>query len=317
MSFKFKLAPGLQAARSKMAVPCSPVSYNSINKILKSIQSLVETAPQKDCESILLSAHILLVEDNTVNQMVAVGILEKLGCTAEIAENGKVAVDRFIQGKFNLILMDYHMPVMDGLQATHIIRDHERQNRLESTPIVALTANVLKSELERYLNEGMNDYLSKPFTAEQLYDRLQKWICCNKDEQKEQAASQCRNPSFQDEEHTDEIEQHASLTRLQELESLLGNNYSYLINTFLTNSGKYLAELQEQCSRIRDVEEIARLAHNLKGTTGNIGAISMHKYAIQLEKLARENNLTVMPELLAEIENAFDAFRRVVQRKAS
>ncbi len=118
-------------------------------------------------------AEILLVEDNPVNQMVAKGMLLKLGCRVCLAENGEEALQQLEQHRPDLILMDCNMPVMDGYEATQRIRQDGRWTDL---PIIALTANALADERERCLKLGMNDYLAKPFRREDLISTLQRWL---------------------------------------------------------------------------------------------------------------------------------------------
>ena len=113
--------------------------------------------------------NILVAEDNSINQRVARFVLEKLGHTIDIAENGEVAVEKFINGDFDLLLMDIQMPVMDGLEATCKIRKLEMDSGLEKKiPIVAMTANTMKGDKEKFLKSGMNDYIGKPFKAAEL-----------------------------------------------------------------------------------------------------------------------------------------------------
>ncbi|GAB1722208.1 MAG: putative Hybrid histidine kinase [Nitrospira sp.] len=124
-----------------------------------------------------LAGHILVAEDNPVNREVACTMLELLGCTTAVAENGKEAVSAAENGSFDVILMDCHMPEMDGMTATGIIRTHERQQEPpRHTAIVALTANALEGDRQRCLAAGMDDYLTKPFTVNQLKTLLQRWL---------------------------------------------------------------------------------------------------------------------------------------------
>ncbi len=123
------------------------------------------------------SSHILLAEDNPVNREVAGSMLEILGCTTAFVENGKEAVDAVANHPFDLVLMDCHMPEMDGLTATGLIRTHERQSdQPRHTTIVALTANALEGDRDRCLAAGMDDYLAKPFTLAKLRELLQRWL---------------------------------------------------------------------------------------------------------------------------------------------
>jgi signal transduction histidine kinase/DNA-binding response OmpR family regulator len=119
---------------------------------------------------------ILLVEDNLVNQEVAREYLEEFGCEIQVAENGKQAVDAVETGSFDLVFMDCLMPVMDGFQASKLIRERERRGDITPLPIVALTANAFASDREKCLAAGMSDYLSKPFDPADIEVILRKWI---------------------------------------------------------------------------------------------------------------------------------------------
>ncbi|MNG09148.1 Sensor histidine kinase RcsC [compost metagenome] len=116
---------------------------------------------------------VLLVEDNPVNQLVAKGMLVKLGCEVTVAAHGVEALDQLEQRVFDLVLMDCNMPVMDGYEASRQIR---RSGSWSDLPIVALTANAMPEERERCRAAGMNDYLSKPFRREELAAVLDQWV---------------------------------------------------------------------------------------------------------------------------------------------
>ena len=119
---------------------------------------------------------MLLVEDNAINQDVARFMLQKYGCSVEIAANGVEAVEAFNKRHFDLILMDCQMPEMDGFEATRIIWDKEASSKGRHTPIVALTANVLDGVQKRCLAMGMDDFLGKPFSSAQLQNVLETWL---------------------------------------------------------------------------------------------------------------------------------------------
>lgn len=112
---------------------------------------------------------VLLVEDNPINQKVAGIYLKRLGFDMEIAENGKIGVEKFSHNDYDIILMDINMPVMDGFQATFLIREIERNEKPGTrTRIVAVTANALKGDRERCLQVGMDHYISKPYLPSDL-----------------------------------------------------------------------------------------------------------------------------------------------------
>jgi len=119
--------------------------------------------------------HILIVEDNKVNQMVTSKLLKKMGYTTEIAENGQIALDKLMNTAFDLILMDCQMPIMDGYNATRAIRKLDNKT-LCSIKIIGLTANAMEGDREKCLNAGMNDYLTKPIHADNLEKTIKHWL---------------------------------------------------------------------------------------------------------------------------------------------
>ena len=122
-----------------------------------------------------LAARILLAEDNLVNQKIALRLLEKAGLSADLAKNGKEAVNAVQNANYDLILMDCQMPEMDGFEATAAIRKLEEATR-RHTPIVALTANAMTGDRERCLDCGMDDYVSKPFDVKALQRLITQWL---------------------------------------------------------------------------------------------------------------------------------------------
>ncbi len=119
---------------------------------------------------------ILVAEDNRVNLMMATAMLEKYGCHITPAGNGKEALNLHKQNRYDLIVMDCQMPEMDGYEATNMIRNMERRNSLQHTPIIAFTANAMKGDDKKCLDAGMDDYISKPLKREDLEDVLVKWL---------------------------------------------------------------------------------------------------------------------------------------------
>ena len=118
---------------------------------------------------------VLLVEDNPVNQIVAIGFLESSGCRVVVAENGREAVHAVRQGRHDVVLMDCQMPEMDGFEATRAIRKFEQESRGWRTPIVALTASATTVDFEQCFEAGMDDYVSKPYSRMELIQTLTRW----------------------------------------------------------------------------------------------------------------------------------------------
>jgi signal transduction histidine kinase/CheY-like chemotaxis protein len=122
-----------------------------------------------------LSAHVLLVEDDEINKMVVEAMLTRLGCAVDVAEDGEAACAAAARTRYDMILMDCHMPLMDGFEATRRIRDDEAGRQRARTPIVALTADALAGDRERCLAAGMDDYVTKPVSSATLADAVQRW----------------------------------------------------------------------------------------------------------------------------------------------
>ena len=119
---------------------------------------------------------ILLAEDNKINQVVAVGVLKKLGYEVDIVEDGAAGVSACAETQYGAVLMDVMMPNVDGYQATEQIRDGERKRHLRPIPIIGLSARAMAGDREIALNAGMNDYLTKPLRTPDLVDALERWL---------------------------------------------------------------------------------------------------------------------------------------------
>jgi CheY-like chemotaxis protein len=125
-----------------------------------------------------LHARVLVVEDNVVNQKVAVRLLEKLGCRVDVAANGLEAVGLLAELAYDVVFMDCQMPEMDGFEATRVIRQREASSG-HHVPIIAMTANAMQGDSERCLAAGMDDYLSKPVSFEALATAARKWVAAS------------------------------------------------------------------------------------------------------------------------------------------
>ncbi len=167
------LAPLQQQAR--------PLARNALYQTLRRVMQHGETVTDDLLQAVELSgshsARILLVEDNPVNQLVAKGMLSKLGCEVIVSSHGAQALQQLELHTFDLVLMDCNMPVMDGYEASRQIR---RSGRWPQLPIIALTANAMPEERERCRAAGMSDYLAKPFRRAELISLLDQWIPANK-----------------------------------------------------------------------------------------------------------------------------------------
>ena len=144
--------------------------------------ALAQSPQDADCVPLLPGLHALVVEDNPVNQRVIAGLLKKQGCRVTVAASGEDAIACATRERFDLILMDIQMPGMSGIETTAILRSREAGSG-GHCPIVALTANAMKGDREKYIAAGMDDYLSKPIRSDELYRVLRRFTPCAAPEQ--------------------------------------------------------------------------------------------------------------------------------------
>lgn len=217
---------------------------------------------------------ILLAEDNEVNQQVAQGMLSILGYEVEIVDNGLDAVSHSMHQVYDLILMDYHMPQLGGIDATQQIRDGGVEGVNAQTPIVALTADVQSNVASKFRRAGADDLLVKPFTLEQLDRCISKWL---------------KNT------HTYDTEQPViDETVFHDISAMSGEQYQGLITNiielYLQRSPSLIDEIQ-QSFHAGNAETLFKAAHALKSSSANIGAVRVSEVAHEIEKLGRENKV--------------------------
>jgi CheY-like chemotaxis protein len=220
---------------------------------------------------------VLLVEDNEMNQEVALELLENVGITVVIANNGQEALEVLKNGSFDLVLMDLQMPVMDGYQATRSIR---RQSKFKMLPVVAMTANAMSGDREKCLEIGMNDHISKPINVRDMYATLVKWMATlpcaavtellSKQEQQPHIGS-----LFPELRGIDVV---SALSAMGDNEKL----YRKMLNRFYQTQHDFV-ESFEKVWASGDTEQAARNAHTLKGLAGTIGARRLQEAVAALE----------------------------------
>ncbi len=234
----------------------------------------------------LRGRRILLVEDNSINQLVAGEMLENLGLEVTLASNGEAAVQLVKTSHFHVVLMDIQMPGLDGYQATAQIR-LEPHLTADQLPIIALTAHALVGDREMALAAGFNDYLTKPIVFEDLRAALLRWLTPQPDQLVE--AVQTSLSLAQTEQvlppETDLIDQKSALARLGHNEKL----YQRLLALFPENQGQAVQNLR-QALQAGDLPTARRLAHTLKGTAATLGAEQLSLAAKNLELACAEGN---------------------------
>jgi PAS domain S-box-containing protein len=245
-------------------------------------------------------AKILLVEDNEINQQVAQELLEGQGFYVDIAVNGKEGVEKALSTTYDVILMDIQMPIMGGYEAAENIR---KENPKPDLPIIAMTANAMVGDREKALEVGMNDHVAKPIDPQQLYGALAKWIKPGDREipaayQKKQSATKDNVQLPQD---LPEIDIKAGLTRVGGNKKL----YRDLLIKFYNDYQTIINDIQEALDK-KDLELAQRLAHTVKGVSGNIGATEIQKAAEAVELAIKENQLEGISDLLQTLQGKLD-----------
>jgi CheY-like chemotaxis protein/HPt (histidine-containing phosphotransfer) domain-containing protein len=275
------------------------------------------------------AGRILVAEDNPVNQEMAVAILAVLGCQADTVANGQEAIEAVTRNPYDLVLMDWQMPVLDGLTATAAIRRWEQAQGRLRLPIIALTANIVKGFREECLAAGMDDYMSKPFEQDQLAAILERWLPAAASAPpastsppllvipppagaeatawgEESAAGSAPAPA-------PAIHHPAFISALDE--SALGqiralqrpgapDLLSKIIGLYLESSVDLLQQVREATAR-GDSEALWRAAHSLKSSSANLGATQLAAVCSELEQKSRERRMADAPSVLQQLEKAY------------
>ena len=237
---------------------------------------------------------VLVVEDNPVNQALAVAILAKLGYGAEVAGNGREAVEAVAHAAYGAVLMDCQLPVMDGYQATAEIRRREGTDR--HTPIIAMTAAALPGNGKRCLAAGMDDYIAKPVLVSDVAVGLSRWLHGEATVPWASASAE----SARDVLDPDRLAELGQLDSARDGSEFL----CMLVDCFLTRAPADLARLRAAVQG-GDATAIYHVAHCLKGAAATLGSPGMVDLCQELEALASTGGLAPARELLCCLEQEF------------
>ena len=236
-----------------------------------------------------LNARVLIAEDNLINQRVAQRTLELMGCTSEVVDDGRAAVEATLTGRFDIVLMDCQIPVMDRFEASRQIRARETERR---TPIVAMTAGVADSERERWREAGMDAYVTKPIGVEQLRDTIAKLL-------------RVGEPAVAAEDVLDG----AALDELRELGD--ADFLRELVRLFIEQAPRNL-EVARAALDVGDLEAAAKAAHTIKSSSGYLGARRLTKLSLQLEQRARAGEGAEVGRALEALTAEYDVVRQAL-----
>ena len=222
-------------------------------------------------------ASILVVEDNELNQEVAIGLLSSEGFSVDIANDGREAIDMIAMGNYDIVLMDMQMPVMDGVNATIEIRKNPKFHDL---PIVAMTANAMAQDKEKCIAAGMNDHISKPIAPEELFRTLIKWLKSPKGVQEPIEEKLEQEPEEAISFVIDGLDIELGLKRVLGKKTL----YINMLRRYVSNQEKMPASLRAALEA-SDYATAERIAHSAKSVNGNIGATHLQELAAEIEKM--------------------------------
>lgn len=233
-------------------------------------------------------ASILLVEDNAINSEVACELLSSVGLEVDIAENGRIAVDKVRENNYDLVLMDVQMPEMDGLEATRAIRSRIDESEL---PILAMTANAFDEDRRRCEEAGMNDFVAKPVDPANLFDTVALWLGKHSNVASQVPASESGTFTESERTHLDALSRIAGLDQQIGLRSMGGDVARYwgLLRRFERTYRNAVADMKRVVEN-NEIDEALQLAHAMKGAAGTLGFTVVAQSARQIEQLLNDAN---------------------------
>ncbi len=303
-----------------IAKPVTPSSLfdtiiNASNIIDAPKQEEYKTATKNDALTLLKGAYVLLVEDNALNQEFAIEVLEKAGILVDVANNGKEAYQMAKSTDYDGILMDCQMPVMDGYEATRLIRESSSYTQV---PILALSANAMESDRKLSLESGMNDHISKPIDVRVLFETMAKWIVPKykpSNQETYESGAKVKNELYF---KINGLDLKSALERA-------GGDVAFLqkmLKRFAQTQGIWMEEIDKLL--VQDQREDARReTHTLKGLAGNIGAMALFNLTKEIEEKLKdadnESAKLLIPlakeELSSVIKNITNFFADTIEAK--
>ncbi len=255
---------------------------------------------------------ILLAEDSSINQLVALAILDKLGYRADAVANGKEALEALRTLPYDLVLMDCQMPEMDGYEATRKIRQGDIARNPE-VPVIAMTAHAMRGDREKCLDAGMNDYIAKPVSPQIIAETLERWLA----PQDETGDLTSETPAT--DEAKDLLETDDQIPEIFNREDLLirvmGNeNLAVrLIKIFLNDMPGQIMALKASVAQ-RLAGQAGVQAHKIKGTAGNVGSPALWEIASAMEKAGEAEDVEELDNLIPKLEKRFNQVKRAMEK---
>jgi CheY-like chemotaxis protein/HPt (histidine-containing phosphotransfer) domain-containing protein len=282
---------------------------------------------------------VLLAEDNPVNQVVSVGMLEGIGCRVDVANNGREAFNALSRMSYDVVFMDCQMPVMDGFEATKAIRERERSSGNGGNsptlhvPIVALTAHAMRGDREACLAAGMDDYMSKPFSQQQLVAVLKKWFTGRVPEKSEDkqpgnhgSETVLSIPGKRMKEESPSAAGKSDEPVQEPIDRMVLDTISSLqrpgspdilkrvITLFIDDSAVLVRKLREGI-HAGDPAVVFRAAHTMKSSSANVGAFRLSALCKELEMMGRNGSLLEAGELMSQIDDEYGPVLKALARE--
>ncbi len=248
------------------------------------------------------NARILLVEDNKVNKLVALGILDKLGFSADTADNGREAIDMMEAVSYDIVFMDVQMPVMDGYQTTMAIRAGKTKAANPNVPIIAMTAHAMKGDREKCLQVGMDDYISKPISPRKLSKVLEKWQ--PQAQAKLQPATDVTPGKTASEEAFPVFDYEGLMDRIMDDMDLARR----IVATFMEEIPRMVNELREQIVG-GDAGLAGRHAHKIKGAAASTGFMAISAIAEDMQQAGEKGQMEKINALMPELESQLELLK--------
>jgi CheY-like chemotaxis protein/HPt (histidine-containing phosphotransfer) domain-containing protein len=259
---------------------------------------------------ISFNAYVLVAEDNPVNQEIATMMLETMGCRVDRAETGRLAVDMALKNPYDLILMDCQMPDMDGFTATVLIREREQKESAlygerRRKPIIAMTGNTTEEDKDLCLSKGMDDFLKKPFTFEEMQEVIARRL----------PAGSAHDPSHLTGTVLSTGDSHIEESYLDNIRALQREGGPDILGKVLD---KYFSEAAQAIEELKKAvfegnrERTRAIAHRFKSGSANVGAIRLSEICREMENGSNANTAEEQKEFLIELETEYEAVKNAL-----
>ena len=249
--------------------------------------------------------HVLVAEDNPVNQAVATEMLAAVGCTCRLAANGREALEAIAQEHFDVVLMDCQMPEMDGFEATRALREREAATGAPRLPVIALTAHALEGDREQCVAAGMDAYLAKPYGKQQLEQAIRR----HAEGQPEEAAA----PSAAVADAVNEGLDRGALDNIRALDKSGGSAVLHRLIGIYLKSAPGLVLAMRRAADAGDAPELARAAHSLKSSSLYVGAARLGSLCREIEAAARSTPPSTPAGLVAALVSEYSRIEQLLR----